>query len=200
MKKLFFILTLSLFALNNVYSQEKIWLLNGKVDEVKNIVIDSSQTISFVKKNNKPGIIKKNRVFSIYHTDGKETIIYYQDTSSFSNDLSIEEMRMFVRGEQDAIKNYKSRMATAGGFIIGAGSTILKYFGPIIPLIYVSALGSFSPKESKIKASDPEWVKDLNYVDGYQKKARSKKVTNALISSAIGFVGMYIVGVTILEK
>jgi len=65
-------------------------------------------------------------------------------------DFRVDQMRMFILGEQDAMKYYKNDINKVGGFLFGAGSVYFGFYGIIGPALYSTVVGSFSPNmESK---------------------------------------------------
>ncbi len=172
-----------------VLAQDKILLLNGKVLLVKSLNIEENlATVSFKNfENNKDKKIKRNTIFSIVSEKGIENIFYKEDSVSFNNDLSVEGMRMYIKGLQEA-ETFKSPMSTVGGLLIGASSSFLGFYGLIPPAIFISVVGNRAPKMEKQQVSDKELLKNDNFVYGYERKCKARKVNNAAIASLTGFV------------
>jgi hypothetical protein len=170
--------------------QDKMLLLNGKevLTKPESINIDSLR-IRFVDfKTGKKKCIKKENVFSILNEKGGEKVVYKEDSTSLISDLSLEEMRMYIKGEQDSRKYFKAPAATVGGFFIGGGSSFLVFYALIPPATYIAIIGNHSPDMSKQQVSDPELLKNNMYVNGYQKQARSRKIANAELGGLAGFM------------
>ena len=103
MLKFIFLVPAILFLNMSCIAQQKIVLLNGNIIETKEFVV-KFEKITFKKncgKGEKKGSLDKFRVFSIIKPDGTEQIIYEPDTTV---DLSIDQMRIYIEGEQAAIK------------------------------------------------------------------------------------------------
>ena len=66
--------------------------------------------------------INIDEVFSINHADGREQVLYYAD-SLYPDEYSLEEMRYYIKGEQDAIYNGDSH---PGGICLRYGSGAAK--------------------------------------------------------------------------
>ncbi len=183
---------LLLFGLT-VSAQEKILLLNGKILKVKSVIVNETSPVLTFKclKREKEKKINRERVFSVFNEAGMEKIIYKQDSLSINNDLSIPEMHMYIKGLQEA-DTFRSPLATTGGFLIGAGSSVLSFYGPIVPAVYLVIIGARSPDMKNLPVSDKELLKDENFVAGYQKKCRNRKVNNAAIAGISGFVAGFI--------
>ena len=197
------------------------------------------------------------RIFSIKYRDGSERIIYQPDSLD-PMEFTQEQMRMFIRGEQDATKYYKNNLNKGIGFGLGAGAGLLGFYGLAIPPLYATIMGSFTPnlttrlkrqnelKDKKaildqlsqpavpaatesnpealksydlalknynsavkdydkalkrhpknIEFSDTELFSHIEYREGYEKKARDRKIRNAMLSGLAGFV-LLVVGLPII--
>src|ERR1035437_8442052 len=102
---------------------DTILLLNGVV--VITTVIDTTNgTTAFKNPKNqkKTLVIENDRIFSISNSKG-EFLIYQYDTI-VGNEFTVDEMRYFIHGEQDAQKSFKARGAFWGNFLIGAGAGV----------------------------------------------------------------------------
>ena len=64
-------------------------------------------------------------MFSISYADGTERVIYERDSLD-PVDFSVEQMRMFIRGEQDADRYYKNTTNKVAAFLIGGGALTLR--------------------------------------------------------------------------
>lgn len=127
-------------------------------------------------------------VFSVTDTLGREKIWYFHDTV-FGNDLSVQEMRWFIKGEQDARNGYKPIWAMAGGFVAGAGLTIgldLEMNSMLIPPIYAAVMILPRVHVTRGSISDPLMEGDEHYAYGYAKVGRTKRVVRSLISTFAG--------------
>ena len=131
--------------------------------------------------------IDPERIFSIRYRDGSERVIYTTDSLD-PVDFKPEEMRMFIKGEQDADKYFKSNLNKGAAFVIGAGGGLLGFYGLAVPPLYSTIVGSFSPRLEKQKVSDPALLQNNSYREGYERKARDRKIRNGVISGLIGFV------------
>lgn len=172
-----------------VFAQDKILLLNGKEVSINSLNLEKdSSTITFIDlKNKKNKSMKRSRIFSIQYGKGGENIFYKEDSASINHELSIEEMRMYIKGLQEAEK-FKSPMSTIGGFVVGAGGSFLGFYGLIPPAVFVTIVVNPAPNMEKQQVSDKELLKNENFLIGYQRKSKSKKFTNAAIGGLSGFV------------
>ena len=169
-------------------AQDKIILINGDVLEVKNVEVKDNK-ISFQKmKKEKRKNIDPYRVFSVQYESGKEDIIFTSDPLD-PNDFKPEEMRMFIKGEQEAKLYYHNTGNKIAAGAIGASAGLLTIYGIVVPAIYSTIVGSFSPNVYKHKVSDPALREDLNFREGYERKCRDRKIRNSLL---YGFGGFFI--------
>ena len=193
--------------------QDQVLLLNGKKLEGQITKLDESEiTINFLKKNGKSqeAIVEVYRIFS-YQKDGKESVLYEQDTV-IGNFLTQEEMRYFILGQQDADAGYKSRAFGIGAGLIGAGVIILdsqdtdtagafdREPGGLFPIAYPFlsiVISRFTTVRIRLETvSDPAYLSQEYYIVGYERTARSKKVFTTLKGSVAGVLiglGTYVV-------
>lgn len=180
---LFFLLKFSFF----LNAQDTLILLNGKTLVVKNASVNGySVTYHTLNENSKMKQINTDKLFSIIHADGSERIVYLPDSLE-TDEYNVKEMRMYVKGEQDAIKYYKNNLNKAGAFFFGAASAYLSFYGIVGPAVYATAVGSFSPELEKQKVSDPALLNINEYREGYDRKMRDKKTKNAILYGLTGF-------------
>jgi hypothetical protein len=177
--------TLNSVQLSKYGSTDQLILMNGNVIPVKDIIL-GGYIISYHKMNkNRVRKINVDKVFSIQYADGNERIVYTPGADSL--EYSVPQMRMFVKGEQDAAYYYLNPVNKAVAFAVGAGASFLAIYGLVIPPAYSTLVGAFSPDMNKMKVSDSMLLNDVDYVDGYKTKVRNRKIRNSLISGFIGF-------------
>ena len=180
-------------GLNAQEPMDSILFLNGEIRAVK--IIDTAfNQIKFIGKkkvNKKPKVLDagKDRIFSIKFSSGEEKIIYFYD-SAIGNVFTVLEAKMFILGEQEADKHYKSRWPFALGFIVGAASPLaLSNAVALAPLpAAVSPLGIYFPKiKVNTKAiTNKNHLQYDTYIMGYEKVARKKNFINAIIGAGAG--------------
>lgn len=181
-------------------AQDEIVLLNGKVLEGKITKQDDAYlTMQYANKRDKMKTydIEKYRMFSFTEAGKGEKVIYYQD-SLLGNFLSVEEMRYFIQGQQDADRAYNSKGAFVAGFVLGLGAVAATSGGfqndpGIIPLTapFVCIL-FYGSKKVKIKmesVSDPELLSHESYIQGYVRVARKKRIFGSVKGSIGGILG-----------
>lgn len=185
--KYFFQLLIFLVAVS-ASAQDKIILINGNVMEVRNVEIkDNSISFQSLKKEKRKKI-DPYRVFSVQYANGKEDIVFVTDPLD-PNDFKPEEMRMFIKGEQEAKLYYHNTGNKIAAAAIGAGAGMLTIYGIVVPAIYSTIVGSVSPNVYKHKVSDPALRENLNFREGYERKCRDRKIRNSLL---FGFGGFFL--------
>ncbi len=165
---------------------DTIVLLNGS-SVITNIIDTTNGSVSFKnpKKSKKNSVIENDRIFSINNSKG-ETIIYTYDTI-LGNEFTIDEMRYFIRGEQDAQKGFKARGAFWGNLAVGAGAGATGlFFSPIAPFAFSALVGIPKIKIKKKTVSNPDYLNHDAYLMGYERVARKKRQLRSLLSGGIG--------------
>jgi len=175
---------------------DTILMLNG--NSIITSIIESNDSLTRFanpKKPNKSLVVENDRIFAIKNPSGEKLMYYYDSVKG--NDLTIEEMRYYILGEQDAQKGYKPRGALIGGILIGAASGITgSFLAPIPPFAYTALLGIPKIKIKKKTVSNPELLKQQTYLMGYERVARKKRNIQSLIGGGAGLVvGMGTYGV-----
>lgn len=180
-----------IFISGNLFSQtftDTIQMLNGS--RILTSVIESNDSVTRCinpKKPSKTLLIDNDRIFSIKNTSGEKLIYYYDSIKG--NDLTIDEMRYYIIGEQDAEKGYKPRGAIIGGILVGAGAGITgSFLAPVAPFAYTALLALPKIKIKKKTVSNPELLKQETYLMGYERVARKKRNLQSLIGGGAGLV------------
>ncbi|MFZ9944036.1 MAG: hypothetical protein ACO3O0_10525, partial [Bacteroidia bacterium] len=86
---------------------------------------------------------------------------------------------------------YKKPLNLISGIGVGAGASLLGFYGIPFPVVYSTLLGRVSPKLPK---SHRDAVHSEAFVSGYEKKARTLKINKSLLGGGIGFA----IGITAL--
>ena len=180
------------------FSQDVLTLYNGRKIYTKIVEVNSQSIIykhsTNVKERNKSILLE--RVFSI-ETSGKEEVLYKPDAMN-PDMFTLEEMRMFIKGEQDAMRFYDNNTVKVVSLIAGIGSGYFGFFyGLIGPPLVTTIAGTFSPKMSKQKVTDPSLLSNPDFTEGYAKKVRDYKVRKSIVwggvGYAIGLVGFIVI-------
>ncbi len=220
------IITFALLIVFNVSAQDKLLLLNGRIDKGE-ITEDKESIFDFkiYKNGGKEKIIPydKSRIFSITDINGKESVLYKKD-SSIGNFLSENRMRMYIYGQRDAHENFGVGRHLFGGFLLGFAATIFDTyeFGPskkeiadgatpvptgfflrdpsVFPVLFPLSIplgASLLPsKIIKDDVSSIEYLNSEEYVEGFNKVKKFKRIKNSFLGSlsgmAIALISYYV--------
>ncbi|MDA7836905.1 hypothetical protein N9A49_05810 [Salibacteraceae bacterium] len=196
----FVILSGVLFAQSN----QSILLMTGNVLEGN---VTSQDTLylyyDLVKKSGKTKAKKLDleRVFSINGPNGEEKVIYYMDTV-VGNYFTIDEMRFYIQGEQDASKYYRANWTIAAGLPITAGLGFVlsgTVFSFAVPFVYLVSTGISAYKINKNKISSSHLVTEPAYVLGYERTARNKRLFKSLFAGLVGTAIGFTLGQDIIK-
>ena len=171
-------------------AQDRILLMNGQVIQGK-VLGQSTLEIRYLMDSRR-GLRERaeptESVFSVTDTLGRERIWYFYDTV-FGNDMTEQQMRWFINGEQDSRKGYKPIWPMVGGFVAGAGLTMaldLEVNSLLIPPLFAASMALPRVHVTKGSITDPLMDGDEFYAYGYAKVGRTKRVMRTLLSSAVG--------------
>lgn len=176
----------------SVCAQHKVTLLTGKEIEGKIVEIKPSELLIEVNKGKAKTIqipIERYRIFSV-NRSGLDSVLYKPD-SAYGNYLSAEQMQFFIWGEQDAMKGYRPWMSSSFGFILGAsaGYVMVKeqnFLPIVIPVLYVPLQLIPKVRVNKKYVRDLSYLYQEDYLYGYERVARSRKVQRSLWYSLFG--------------
>lgn len=174
---------------NSSFSQngkDTILLLNGGV--VIGTVIDTLNGVTTIKNpkdSTKNELIENDRIFSITNASG-ESIMYVYDTI-LGNEFTIDEMRYFILGEQDAEKGFKAKGAFWGNMLLGAaGGVTGSFLCPIPPFAFTALSGLPRVKVKSSSVSNIDYIKHDTYIMGYERVARKKRKLGSLVGGGVG--------------
>jgi hypothetical protein len=176
--------------------KSKVTLMNGR-ELPCTIKADTGfvLVVAYQKRNGKVKemMLNKGEVFSYTSGEGSgpsaEKIIYTQD-SLLGNDLTVEEMRIYLAGERDAANLYKARHVFWIGFIacgaiayIGEDGVISTLVPPVLhALVYLPLRVRARPHQV---SQDGYRYNDF-YADGYLPVAKSRRELQALKGGFLG--------------
>lgn len=178
-------------------------MLGGQ--ELIGVQLDQSPeeiVLETIKKNGKIKIvlIDRSRIFSV--TQNGDEVIWYNPDSSETG-YSIEEMRFYIKGQQDGRKEHKTIGPFLTSFAISgvlaglSGSQELAIV--ILSPIPGAAIGSLTkgnmPPDEKANGGEP--MSQAAYVAGYKQSARMKKIFHAIGGSIAGTLVGGIIGLSI---
>lgn len=140
-------------------------------------------------------LIHRSEIFSITKPGIGESVLYVKD-EALGDWLSIEEMRVFIAGEQDASRNFNTKPTFWTGVGLGAigsyasqGGLITMFATPVAYTTFQLA-PNIKIRESTMRHSG--YKHNEIYALGYERTARPKKVLAALKGSALGMVVGYL--------
>ncbi|MFT7209606.1 MAG: hypothetical protein ACI93E_001241 [Flavobacteriales bacterium] len=140
------------------------------------------------KRNGKKKQMRLHRseVFSVIFNEG-EWVLYEKD-EVLGDDLSEDEMRVFIAGAKDAIAHYNAKPTTYVGVLVGAAGPIIAGGGVIVTLapIIIYTLLQLAPIIKIKGVSNPDHIDNETYALGYASVARSEKILGGLKGSAAG--------------
>lgn len=185
-----------------VKGQDSLILLNGK--SYSGITLDTAGIkikFNLYRPGKKPKLktFYRDQVFSITNDLGKEYVFYYPNFY-IVDDYTVDNMRLEIYGRIDGRKGYKTKwvfpVGIATGFLSGylmEGSVLSAVF----PVAYVGIVQIPIVKIQHESISNPDFIGNDFYAGGYNRSARMKRTTNALISGFVGLAaGIFVYGVT----
>lgn len=173
------------------FCQYKMLLLNGTEKNIVSYQVKPEWIKYTIFKKNNPSktvhrTVDRFRVFSITDSIGREDMIYMPDTSE-GVDYTIEEMRIFIQGEQAAQLYYDKPANRYSAVVIGGASSLMTFYGIPVPVIYAAVLGKFTPQyQVPAGVAIPNSGSEI-FREGYKRKARDMKLRETLEFGGIGF-------------
>lgn len=188
MKPFLLLIILTSFLNSGItYAQYRIQLLNGKVVDASSVQ-ENDLYITYKKtEDNQSNLrsIERIDVFSITDGSGRENVIY---RPADSLDLSVEEARLFIDGENAARRFYKPVMPPVSSALAGAGSSLLGFYGLPIPMLYAIVLTRTKAPAIRLPDSyDKALYENEAFRMGYEKGARNIKIQRCL---TFGYIGL----------
>lgn len=174
---------------------DTIYLMSGQ-QLIANVIGVGEPLINYrVQKKKKVKIqqIDAYRVFSIRFGDGRDEFMVYEPDTAKNRYYSVEQMRSFVYGQQDALKHFKGGVYNVLGLalgiptgysVLGEGGAVLGLPAPLFFSIPV-LLNRTIPKKAVRNLS---YLEDEQYREGFKRVIRGKRFFSVLKSSAFGMV------------
>jgi hypothetical protein len=203
--KMKIIVTFALLFAFNVNAQDKLLLLNGRIDKGK-IIAEKEATFDFkfYKNGGKEKITSydRRRIFSITDSNGKESVLYKKDTA-IGNFLSENQMRMYIYGQRDAHENFGSGRHFFGGFVLGFAAAVFdtydfdnsggffktpdaSLFPVLFPLSISLGVSLLPSKITKEDVSNIGYLNSEEYIEGFKKVKKFKRIKNSFLGSLAG--------------
>jgi hypothetical protein len=177
------------------FAQDTLRLLNGKSVLVNYIAMDNDR-LYFKKIDFKNGqIITKRKsfknlenVFQLIKSDGTLMQIYEQD-STIDNFLSIEDMKVYLKGINYARTYYKAPKNFTAGYVFGLGSGYFGLMWGILPIAIYGTVANKLPVDLKeIEKGDNLLFKNEVFIAGFTDQAKIKQRNKAFIGGTLGLV------------
>jgi len=186
-----FLLLFGIVLSTSAQEQPSILLMSGKVLSGEVTGQDSLYVYYDLHKRNgkkKSAKLDLERVFSVTAQDGSEQVIYVMDTA-IGNYFSVDEMRLYIKGEQDAISYYRGNWTILLGLPLTAGLGYVippSVFSFSVPFVYLVGTGLPRYRIPRDKVDHPELVTEPAYVLGFERAARNKRLFKSLATGLIG--------------
>ncbi len=205
--KIFFFLTFSFFSVY-CFSQDTAIFVSGDKLALMSYRQDSTDKNVFILKTmkGKYKVIHKEEIFSFVKKTGGEEIVFESFEADNAN-FTVENMRIYIQGEQAAWKNSKTGFATLSSFIMGAVSPVLLsslgtnylFYSPV-PIAFTNFMvGLTIPTEKSVIRKYPQMGTNGFFAEGYRYTAKSKRLNNSIKSGLIG-LGVGIISSLILAN
>lgn len=192
----FVLLSVSAFAQTQ---NDNILLINGKTIEAKIDTLDSlNMYYVFTTKSGKEKhrSIEILQVFSVTDAANKETVYYKKDDLN-GFEFTEAEMRLFIKGSQDARAVHKSNwvyyvvgpVSAAGTYFIARKSIAAVAVPPATMIL--SMIPPYKVKKDKLTVTED--MKSDPYLAGYQSAAKSRRVVKATFAAIGGAAAAIII-------
>jgi hypothetical protein len=203
-RKTLLILSFSLLAVQFLFAQnDTIMLMKGKriiANKAKILIKPKGDTvITYYDLEGEMWQVKINKVFALT-TSGKETVFYKPETDD-PEELSVEQMRWFLRGKADFRDWRFSPGIFAGGFLSGAAGALIPPVGTdgfsnsasirigfAIPIGYLIFAGNSTLSIEQLKVQYPELTDNQFYLMGVQEAIRQHRMRDSFFGVAIGTI------------
>jgi len=187
MKLSLLLLLFSFLATGVTEAQYRIQLINGKVVDASSVQ-ENNLFITYKKTESTHSnlrSIERFDVFSITDSTGREKVIY---RPADSLDLTVEEARFYIDGENAARRFYKPVIPPVSAGVVGAGCSLLSFYGLPIPMLYAIVLTrSKAPAIRLPESYDKALYENEAFRMGYEKTARNLKIQRCL---TFGYIGL----------
>ncbi len=187
-----------IFTTTLVFSQDIIKKTNG--DEIRSKVVDVTATdVKYKKFEDLKGptfSIRQSELSEIRYENGT-TDTFLTDTpvitSESTNQSTLSESELFLKGQADASVNYKKYKGA------GTGTLIVSLISPLVGLIPAIACSATTPQDQNLGFPSEQLMQKPSYAEGYTKKAKGIKRGKVWTNWGIAF-GANLVAVLIISS
>ncbi len=190
MIRVLIVVLVSLFCLNGYSQQDTVLFMNGVILPCKIITDDGTDLIYEFQKRKKlkRKSTHKSDIFGIIQNGERK--VYYHVHAIAGDDLSEEQVLIFMAGQRDARNNFNLNTTWIAGLSFGTIAGILSrsnFLLVAVPVIVYPAAQLIPVIKIKKKfISDENYRYNDIYAEGFERAARGKKIAAAVKSSAIG--------------
>ena len=184
-----FTLAFTFLIKTSCIAQDVIYKTSG--DEIKAKVTEITLTdILFRHPDSLQGptlSVAKADVFMIKYANGSTELIKLSLTSDTLSTISPESQnpkQMYLKGRADARKHYKARGVFWGSAAAGAASLFTGGATLAVPVV----LAVTPPSPGSMRVPDPNLIRNPDYMYGYKKQARKRKIGKAAAGAGTGIV------------
>jgi hypothetical protein len=189
-----------------VSAQDTLLLMNGH--EMNCNILSDTGTVFVFEHTNKRGKLKvneihKNDVFSVTKRGEKEYILYTQN--EFLGDIyTLDEMRFYLAGQNDARMNYNPWPTLVTGFVLCGtiacigGDGVITSVGPPLAYTLVQLIPKIKIREKTM--SHPDYKYNDLYAEGYEPSARSRKIIRGMEGGFAGSMTGVLVWLAFFKK
>jgi hypothetical protein len=146
--------------------------------------------------------IHKNDIFSVNMGGSEE--VYYMQEEMLGNIYTVDEMRYYLAGENDARQNFDAWPTFFVGFTLCAGISLwggdgyITAVGPPILYTLLQLVPKIKIREKTM--SHPEYKYNDIYADGYEPPARTRKLSRAMEGAFLGSATGVVYWLLFLQK
>lgn len=209
-KSMYILLVVLFLILSKISAQDSLALMSGKTC-IGELSYEDESYVYFNKNKaiNKIKLIRYpiNMVYSISSL-GKETKLYYHQNVLTGNYFSEENMKMYIIGEQDAIKQFNIGFHFLLGFGVGLITSMIDtyefknkncigYFNSsasvisiVTPFVTSIVIGFPNKKVRKIYVSNLDNLSSEHYKKGFNQVKNYRKTVFSFLGSFTGVVSI----------
>ncbi len=156
-------------------AQDTLVLITGKIIPVKSVDLHDYSITYRTLDGKKLKDIDPARIFSIKYANGAERVVFQTDSLD-PIDFSENEMRRFIKGEQDARQFYRNPVVRYSSVVVGGVSSFFSIYGLPGPLLFATFVGGYSPNVQK----------KLSFEVGGNATEKAGITSGTVINNAIG--------------
>ncbi|HIE15616.1 MAG TPA: hypothetical protein EYP69_01695 [Bacteroidales bacterium] len=196
------------FFITYGFSQDTVIFVSGNKLAITTYYKDTTNNNTFIVKTlkGKYKSIHKEEIFSFVKSSGEENIVF-EPFEDQNDEFTIENMKIYIKGEQTALTNSKTRLAFLSGFAIGMASPILLssiganylLYAPV-PIATTNFItGLTIPSEQSVLKKYPKQATNKFFMEGYRYTSKNKRLNSSIKGGLIG-LGVGIISSIIISR